>query len=133
MLDTMLLLRRASSLRWSTVLGWLDGAAAASSVYLMLAYLHTRGLVTLDATILHELRRRQTAFGPAGLRIAFRLLDRYVFDDRPPGFLGGPRALALLWTFLLQHGSRRRKLRSMSSRLAESGRRRWSRLFRAPR
>jgi hypothetical protein len=125
MLDTMLILRRAPSLRWPTILEWLDGAVATGPVYLMLAYLDARGLATLDPQILEAIRRRQRAFGIAGTRVAFRLLDRYIFEARPPGRLAGDRVLALMWTGLLQHGGSWRKVLAMTSRLRDSAARRW--------
>jgi hypothetical protein len=117
MLDTMLVLRDRASLRWPAVLGWLDGAAAATQVYLMLAYLDARGLVALRPEILDGLRRRQRSFGPGGLRLAFELLDRYVVDGRPRGRLVDDRVLALAWRALLQPGGVWRKAALVGSTL----------------
>jgi len=125
LLDMMLLLRDGSRVRWSTVLAWLDGAAAATQVYLMLAYLDARGLAALDPAVLSAIRQRQASFGPWGLRLAFAVLDRYVVDGRRRGVLMGNRRLALIWTALLQRGRSWRKASSVASRLYESAARRW--------
>jgi hypothetical protein len=133
MLDTMLILRSASSQRWPTVLAWLDGAAAATQVYLMLAYLEARQLVTLEPGIVDGIRRRQRSFGPGGLRLAFELLDRYVVDGRPRGRVMGDRVLALTWRALLQRGGSWRKAALVSSTLFGKAARVSSELFRVPR
>ena len=110
MLDMIYLLRNARSVRWDQILDWLDGAAAATPVYLLLAYLDQYGLVDLPPGVLGELSRRQRSFGRASLKMLHATIDRYVTDGCEFGALVSERSFYILWRTLLLPQRPSRKL-----------------------
>lgn len=111
MLDLIYLVARAPErLRWDDIIRWLDGAAAAAPVYLLLSYLHRRELVSIPREVLHALRARQHALGAMNLAILHALVDRYVVGGRPLGWLVSPRNFEIAWKTLLGPGPPSRSL-----------------------
>src|SRR5206468_2046330 len=99
--DMIYLLKNAPSLHWGRILEWLDGAVAASCVYLLLTYLARHGLVELSPEIRSHLFLRQRSFGRASLTVLHTLIDRYVTEGREFGMLVSERNFEILWNTLL--------------------------------
>jgi hypothetical protein len=100
-LDMIYLLKGTSSVRWELLLDWLNGAVAASPVYLLLAYLDRRRFVDLPPGLIDEIRHRQRSFGWTSLRIAHTVMDRYVAKGKEFNSLESERNIQILWQTLL--------------------------------
>jgi hypothetical protein len=103
LVDLACLLAR-HDVKWPVVLGWLQGSAAAPSVYALLAYGVRCGVLALPDGVLGELRRRQHAFDALTLRLAFGLIDRCMLAGRPLVRPFGRSGLDALWTALFLPG-----------------------------
>jgi Uncharacterised nucleotidyltransferase len=102
MLDTIYLLKSARSMRWERVLSWLDGAVAATPLWLLLTYLDRHELIELPAGLIDEITRRERALGPASRRVLHAMIDRYLIDGREMGLLLSERNFTILWRNLLR-------------------------------
>jgi hypothetical protein len=102
MLDVVRLLDGAP--RWTRILPWLDGAFAATYVYLLLSYLAHRGLADLESNILPELRRRQRSLARANLATLHAVIDRHVVEGRPFDRIVSERTFGIVWEELLSPG-----------------------------
>ncbi|MDT3680711.1 MAG: nucleotidyltransferase family protein [Burkholderiaceae bacterium] len=97
--DAAFLLRRAGErIDWERVTAWLDNEMAATSLYLMLAYLARHDLAGAASAVLPQLAAHQRLAGPIELRMLFGLLDRSLVAGAPT--MIGPRA-RYLWDALL--------------------------------
>jgi Uncharacterised nucleotidyltransferase len=105
LLDLILLLRKSEKLRWDIIFGWVQDSVAGTHLYLALSYLSQNRIIYLDRDILAELFIRQRSFGTLNLRIAQRLITRYVVEGVTPIAQG---KVAILWkNLLLDHGPAR--------------------------
>jgi hypothetical protein len=103
LLDLVYLIER-NDVRWPLVLDWLEGSAAAPSVYALLAYGARRGVLALPYGVLPGLRQRQRAFNRVNLALAFFLIDRCMVAGRPLARPLGRSGLDALWTALFLAG-----------------------------
>jgi hypothetical protein len=100
LLDTIFILRGAQQcLRWNVVFDWVEDSVAATHLYLLLSYLHCKNIVCIDKDILRELFSRQKSFGIINLKIAHRLITRYLVVGNVPLARG---KLSILWESLLR-------------------------------
>src|SRR5207249_4222165 len=120
MLDLIYLLRGVPSIRWDRILQWLDGGAAAASVYLLLTYLARHDLIELPPAVLREMSRQQRSFGRVSLGIVHAILDRYVTNGREFGLLMTERNFEILWDTLLLPRAPTRRLPLLFWRLLPS-------------
>lgn len=102
MLDVVRLLDGAP--RWTRILPWLDGAFAATYVYLLLTYLAQRGLADLEPNVLPELRRRQRSLARANLATLHAVIDRHAVEGRPFDRIVSERTFGIVWEELLSPG-----------------------------
>jgi hypothetical protein len=102
LLDLMYL-QKAHDIRWSDVLGLLEGSAAAPAVYALVAYAAGAGVIAVPADVLDGLRRRQRAFNPATRAVAFALIGSFMVEGRRPP-AASRTALAALWKALFLPG-----------------------------
>jgi hypothetical protein len=102
MLDVVRLLDGAP--RWTRILPLLDGAFAATYVYLLLTYLAQRGLADLEPNVLPELRRRQRSLARANLATLHAVIDRHVVEGRPFDRIVSERTFGIAWQQLLSPG-----------------------------
>ena len=110
LLDTIFILRGAQEcLRWNVVFDWVKDSVAATHLYLLLSYLHCKNIVCIDKDILRELFSRQKSFGIINLKIAHRLITRYLVVGNVPLSHG---KLSILWENLLRDQRPARNLAS---------------------
>ena len=110
LLDTIFILRGAQEcLRWNVVFDWVKDSVAATHLYLLLSYLHCKNIVCIDKDILRELFSRQKSFGIVNLKIAHRLITRYLVVGNVPLARG---KLSILWENLLRDQRPARNLAS---------------------
>ena len=112
LLDAVYLLKASGeSLDWDRLLAGLDNnELAAASLYIMLAYLCTRGLAACASPVLSRIASRQRIIGAWERKIIELLLDTYLVRGRPfAPFFNNWTALIVLNT-LLARGSHLRKL-----------------------
>jgi hypothetical protein len=101
LLDTIYILRATQqSLRWHTILDWVENSVAATHLYLLLSFLHYNNIFCMDKHILRELFSRQKSFGTLNLRIAHWLISRYLVAGSMPFACG---KLSILWKNLLRN------------------------------
>jgi hypothetical protein len=111
MLDLIYLLGRGRQyVDWRTILRWLDGSMAASSLYLLLAYLDRRNLVRIDPDVMRQLSVKQRSLGRMNLSLAHALLDHHVAAGRSLGGALDKRNFDILWKTLLLPGPPARNL-----------------------
>jgi hypothetical protein len=118
LLDIIYLLRRAhQSIRWDTILNWIQDSVAGTHLYLVLSYLNKNNIIELDGTILADLFVRQRSFGILNLKIAHYLITRYVVAGKIPVAAG---KVAALWENLLLDQGAARNLVSVSKNIFPS-------------
>ena len=99
-LDMIFLLRqKGPALCWEHLLAWVDRSATAVSLYLLLSYLDSRGLIELPRDILGRLSGSQRVFGGWTLAAAHKIIDRYLLDGRY-GLILSRRTLRIAWDTL---------------------------------
>lgn len=114
LLDALYLLKATKrTLDWDGLLGWLDNAMPAASLYLMLTYLSRRGLYRVDPPILSRLASSQDIVGPVEIRIVHGILHDYLIGGRPFSRLFSAWHAQIVLSTLLAPGSRARKLASL--------------------
>ena len=101
MIDLIYLLENAKSIRWTRILNWVDGAIAATPIYLLLTYLNRHGLIQLPPGILGELSLRQHSVGRASLWILHAMIDRYITNGCEFGWFVSERNFRIAWDTLL--------------------------------
>jgi len=101
MFDLIYLLKHAQSICWTRILEWVDGAIAATPVYLLLTYLNRHGLVELPPGFLGELSLRQRSVGRASLWMLHAMIDRYITNGCEFGLLVRERNFRIVWDTLL--------------------------------
>jgi hypothetical protein len=105
MLDLVYLSKNTKDVvRWERIFDWLQGSVAAAPLYLLLTYLDTYHLIDIAPEILHELSLRQRSFGSLNLQILHALLNRYIVDGHPWGWVCSAYHLGILWKTLLLPG-----------------------------
>ena len=112
LLDAIYLLKASGkSFDWDGLLADLDdNELAATSLYIMLAYLSRRGLAACPSPVLSRIASRQGIIGAWERKIIELLLDTYLIGGRPYSrFFSDWTAVVVLNT-LLARGSRLRKL-----------------------
>jgi hypothetical protein len=71
---------------------------------LLLTYLHTHRLINMAPEVLHALLGQQHAFGPVNLKLMHALIDRYIVDGKPFGYVRSLRHLDIIWQTCLLPG-----------------------------
>jgi hypothetical protein len=100
-LDVIRLLGAEPTLSWEAVFGRLRGSVAAMHVYLLLSYLHRRGLARIEGDLLRDLFRYQTVLGRINLATLHVLVDQYVIGGRPFGPIVSRQRFDTIWTTLV--------------------------------
>ena len=99
LVDTILILKSVRQrLRWDLIFKWVENSVAASHLYLLLSYLHENDIMIIDKDVLRQLFARQRSFGMLNLKIAHRLITRYLVSGKVPIARG---KLSILWENLL--------------------------------
>jgi len=101
MIDLIYLLKTAQTICWSRILDWVDGAIAATPLYLLLTYLDRHGVVELPPGFVGELSLRQRSVGRTSLRILHAMIDRYITNGSDFGLLVSERNFRIVWNTLL--------------------------------
>jgi hypothetical protein len=114
LLDLVYLLK-AHAVRWPLLLSWLEGSAAAPSVYALLAYGTRRGVLAVPEDVLEALRGRQRAFDALTLAGVSAVIDRCMVEGRRQLPLVGRNGLAALWEGLFLPGPPLRNLARVPS------------------
>jgi hypothetical protein len=101
MLDAIYLLKHAGdALRWSRILDWVDGCAAARYLYLLLSYLDCYRLVKIAPEVMQQLLQTLRSFGKLRLKAAHAIIDRYFIEGKDFGQVLNPRRLDIAWQLL---------------------------------
>lgn len=88
---------------WEAVVRGLDGQSVASAIVLLVSYLETRGLLTLEARVRAALWRSQRSFGTVSLAFLRELMDRRLLDGGDYGrWVRSRRNLEITWSGLLR-------------------------------
>lgn len=100
-LDVIFLLQRSGeSFRWENLLAWIERSPTAASLYLLLSYLDSRGLLALPEGILRRLGASQRVFGWYTLAAVHRIVDRYLLEGAGFNILFSRRTLRIAWDTL---------------------------------
>jgi hypothetical protein len=100
-LDVIFLLQRSGeSFRWENLLAWVDRSSTAASLYLLLSYLESRGLLIPPDGILHRLGASQRVFGRCTLAAMHKIIDRYLLEGSGFNVLFSRRTLRIAWDTL---------------------------------
>ena len=83
---------------------WLPNSVAVVHLCLLLTYLHTHRLINIAPEVLHALLGQQHAFGPVNLKLMHALIDRYIVDGKPFGYVRSLRHLDIIWRTCLLPG-----------------------------
>jgi Uncharacterised nucleotidyltransferase len=128
MLDAIYLLKSARAMRWERILSWLDGAAAATPLCLLLTYLDRHELIELPVGLIDEISGRERALGPVSRRVLHAMIDRYLVDGCEMGLLMSDRSFTIFWRNLLRPRHELAKVPLIVWNLAPSRRwlRRWA-------
>ena len=89
------------SIDWTRVMGTVPNDAAKASLYLLLAYLDSRGIVEVPAAVMTRLANDQGYVGSLDGRLINALVDRYLVGGRPLRLFNSWH----VWSNLLQPGS----------------------------
>lgn len=105
MLDLIYLLKHTKDPDvWGHIGAWLPNSVAVVHLCLLLTYLHTYRLINIAPEILHTLLVQQHAFGTANLKLMHTLIDRYIVDGKPFGYVRSLRHLDIVWQTCLLPG-----------------------------
>jgi hypothetical protein len=122
LLDALYLLEATgTTLDWDGLLAHLDNELATASLYIMLDYLSSLGLVQCAAPIVSRLAGRQSLIGAPERRIIFALLNNSLIGEVPPAgtlLVRHPMIAKTMLSALLAKGSHAGKILSLPWKLA---------------
>jgi hypothetical protein len=105
MLDLIYLLKHTKDPDvWGQIGAWLLDSVAVVHLYLLLTYLNKYRLINIAPEILQALLVQQHAFGTVNLKLMHALIDRYIVDGKPFGYVRSLRHLDIIWQTCLLPG-----------------------------